>query len=76
MQMFSERLKELRKAQGYTTAQMAEICGVSLRSYQRYESGEIKPTYQNLMVIADLFDVSLDYLLCRDGFIERHSKLH
>jgi len=70
--MFQERLKELRKAQGYSATQMAEICEVTRRNYLRYESGEVRPSYENLVAIADLFDVSLDYLLCRDGFIERH----
>ena len=72
--MFSERLKELRKAQGYSATKMAAFCNMSRWNYLKYESGEARPSYERLTAIADLLDVSLDYLLGRDEFIARHGK--
>ena len=34
-------------------------------SYFRYEKGERMPTYEVLLQIANYFDVSVDYLMCR-----------
>ena len=65
LKIFSKRLKELRKAQGYSATQMAEFCNMSRRNYLKYESGEARPSYERLTAIADLLDVSLDYLLGR-----------
>lgn len=64
MLQFSERLKACRKS---TTTQkaMAEYLGVSERAYQHYEAGTREPNFELTCKIADYFDVSVDYLLCR-----------
>lgn len=63
--MLSERLLELRKDSGLTQQQAANIIQITLRQYQRFEKGEQKPGYDNLVKLADCFQVSLDYLTGR-----------
>ena len=74
--MFSDRLNSVRKQRGYTAQQMADILHTSIRNYRKYESGDAKPTLEALVVIADTLDVSIDYLLCRDGFLSRRADEH
>ncbi len=64
--MFSERLKQARKARGLTAQQMADALGTGLRNYRKYESGDARPTLDGLVIIADMLEVSTDYLLGRD----------
>ena len=66
MKIFRERLLEQRKLYGYTQRDMAERLGISQISYVRYENGTSEPTQENLVKIADIFDVSTDYLLGRN----------
>ncbi len=66
MKIFRERLLEQRKLYGYTQRDMAERLGISQPSYVRYENGTSEPTQENLVKIADIFDVSTDYLLGRN----------
>lgn len=66
MANLSERLKELRKSKKMTQKQMAEALQITLRQYQRYESGNQTTTLENLIKMADFFGVSLDYLVGRD----------
>ena len=68
MQIFCERLKELRGLYRYTQRQMAEKIGISQPSYIRYENGASEPTLENLVKIANIFDVSADYLLGRSDY--------
>ena len=70
--MFGKRLQQLRKQQGLTQQQMADELDVVLRSYQRYEAGDFQPSFDVLIRIADILDVSIDYLLCRDEFLSKH----
>ena len=63
--IFNERLKLLRKEQRLTQTQVAEKLSVTLRNYQRFEADGCTPNYVNLIKIADIFDVSLDYLTGR-----------
>lgn len=72
--MFPQRLNETRKLRGLTAQQMADALHTGVRNYRKYESGDARPTIDNIVVIADLLDVSLDYLLGRDEFIVRHGK--
>lgn len=65
MGKFCERLRGLRKEQGLTQREMAEVCDIKLRSYQDYEYDKSYPTVAGLMFLADFFEVSTDYLLGR-----------
>ena len=63
MKIFQDRLLEQRKLYGYTQRDMAKLLNITQPSYIRYENGTSEPSQENLIKIADLFDVSLDYLL-------------
>ena len=65
MAVFSERVRELREERGLKQTEMADICGVKVRSYQRYEHGDGYPEVPGLVFLADYFGVSLDYLMGR-----------
>jgi len=71
--MFTERLNETRKAKGFTAQKMADLLSVGLRTYRHYESGHSLPNIYMLVQIADILDVSTDYLLCRDEFLAKHA---
>ena len=62
---FPERLRRLRERTGRKQYAVAECCGVTRRTFRRYELGELEPTRQPIINIADYFDVSADYLLGR-----------
>lgn len=61
---FSERLLNLRKERNLLQRDICSKLGILQPSYQRYESGRI-PSADKLIALADYFDVSIDYLLCR-----------
>ncbi len=71
--MFSERLNAVRHSRGLTAQQMADALGTGIRNYRKYESGHAKPTLEGLVRIADVLNVSTDYLLCRDSFLSAHA---
>lgn len=70
--MLGKRLNSLRKQRGYTALQMATILSVGLRTYRHYESEDTSPSLDTLVKIADVLDVSVDYLLGRDDFLRSH----
>lgn len=67
---FSQRLLLLRQESGMTQQQVADAIQTTLRQYQRFEKGEQKPGFDNLVRLADCFQVSLDFLA---GRTERRS---
>lgn len=60
---FSERLKNLRKQAHLTQVDVAEKLGISQPAYASWERGIKKPTQENLIKIAHIFNVSIDYLV-------------
>lgn len=68
MKIFQTRLIEQRKLNGLTQRQVAEHLQVAQPSYIRYENGTSEPTLENLVKLADFFDVSVDYLLGRSDY--------
>ena len=72
--MFCKRLRQMRMDHKLTQQQMADKLNVCLRSYQKYEQGARSPSLDCLVTIADIFDTSLDYLLCRDDYIRANTK--
>lgn len=62
---FPEILRMLREKRGYSQKQLADVLHVSKNSVSHYELGGCMPGIDVLVGIADIFDVSLDYLLGR-----------
>lgn len=62
---FEERLKQLRENARQSQKETAAALGITTRQYQRFESGEQRPGFDNLIRIADHFRVSLDWLTGR-----------
>ncbi len=60
------RLRELRKQKGLTTVQLAKMVGCSNPTITHYERGDRKPDTDMLKKLADVFGVSVDYLLGRE----------
>lgn len=63
--MFAERLKKLRTEKGLNQTELAKILNVAKQTISNWELGNRTPDDKMLIKIADLFDVSTDYLLCR-----------
>ena len=59
------RIKELRIKNNIMSKTMAELLHITPRNYQRYETGEVDPPTSKSILLADYFDVSLDYLVGR-----------
>lgn len=70
--MFGKRLREMRILRNLTQQNMADLLNIVLRSYQKYEQGERCPSFDTLVQMADILDVSTDYLLGRDAFLKAH----
>ena len=63
--IFNERLKQLRKEANMSQEQAARALSIALRNYQRLEADGNTPNFANLVQIANLFGVSMDYLAGR-----------
>lgn len=68
--MFKDRLRSTRIFRGLTAQRMADILGTGLRNYQKYESGDARPTFEGLVIISDALNVPTDFLLGRDEYLE------
>lgn len=61
----SERLIELREKSNQTQQQIAQDIGMKAEAYRRYEYGTREPVPKYLILLADHFDTSTDYILGR-----------
>ncbi len=68
--MFCKRLRLMRMKRNLTQPQFAEMLDVALRTYQGYEGGTRSPSFTTLVKIADILNVSLDFLFGRDEFLK------
>ncbi len=59
------RLKELRNKNGISQLKLAMDLNMSQNSISRYETGAREADYKALILFADYFNVSIDYLLER-----------
>ena len=67
--VFNKRLRKTRMKNGFTQQIMADKLQISLNAYQKYEQAERSPSLECLVRIADILNVSIDYLLGRDAFL-------
>ena len=60
---FRERLFELRRQAGLSQEELANLLNVTRQAVQKWEAGTSRPDMDNLMSLAEYFQVSLDYLV-------------
>lgn len=63
MAKFNERLRQLRTSKDLSQAEFAKQINISKSSVNMYERGEREPNFKILEIIADYFNVDMDYLL-------------
>ena len=61
-----ERIREVRKERGWSQADLGKRIGTDSQYVSRYETGRITPSVDALIRLADVLEVSTDYLV-RDG---------
>lgn len=59
------RIATLRDKQGWTQEELAKRLGISRAALSHYEKNRREPDYETLTKLADLFRVSIDYLVGR-----------
>ncbi|WP_252242915.1 helix-turn-helix transcriptional regulator [Clostridium sp. ZS2] len=62
---FGNRLKELREDNAMKQSELANMLNIARNTISSYESNINEPSLDILVKIADIFNVSLDYLMCR-----------
>lgn len=70
-QIVAANLTELRKAQKWTQAELAEKINYSDKSVSKWERGDALPDLKVLKQMADLFGVTLDYFVTENAASER-----
>ena len=58
----------MRKEKGLTQWNLAKAVGVSQKAVDYWERGVNEPKANYIVKLADFFDVTADYLLCRKDF--------
>lgn len=72
MEGFPERLRKLREEKGLLQRELAEKLNLSRVAITHYEQGKRFPEWDTLQKMADLFNVSVDYLLGRTEHKQGH----
>ena len=69
-----ENIRSLRIDRGYTQKQIAEYLGISQNTYSQYEIGVLNYPLDAVGKLADLYGVSVDYLMGRTDIKEPYPK--
>lgn len=56
-------IKDLRTAHGFTQQHMANILGITRGAYANIENEKREPDISTMILLADYFDVTVDYLI-------------
>lgn len=57
------KIKELRIKSKFSQKEIAKLLNISQSNYSKYERNEIEPDIQSLIKLADLYHVTVDYLI-------------
>lgn len=63
--LFSYRLKELRRVRNFSQVELSKMLGISQKAFSHWETQKTDPTIEHVERLADIFGVSIDYLLGR-----------
>ncbi len=70
--MLKTRIKAIRRERGLTQMKLSELTGIDQALISKYENGGRVPPTEALIAFADVFGVSIDYLVGRTDNPEMH----
>ena len=75
MKKFGENLRKLRDRHDMTQEALGKLLNVTQSTIAYYESGKKQPTLETLIIIANYFEVSTDFLLNRTNVVSTASEI-
>ena len=72
----SEKIIELRKSNGMTQEELAAVCNVSRQSISKWEADIALPETEKLLLLGELFHVSMDVLLKDELILNEAKEVH
>lgn len=63
--IMNNNLRKLRKERKLTQVALQMRTGIEQALLSKYETGERIPPTETLLILADFYNVSIDYILCR-----------
>lgn len=60
---FPSRIKKARIDAGYTQNQVSEETGIAQNAISKYENGKLEPNLENLAILAQFYNTSINWLL-------------
>ena len=64
---FSSKIKKARENTGFTQREVEKETGIKQSIIARYETGHLQPDLEKLGILADFYNVSVDWLLGTKG---------
>lgn len=64
---FGQKLRQARIEAGYTQQQIESITKINQKNISKYENGKLEPNLETLGILADFYEVSVDWLLGTKG---------
>ena len=59
---YNERIRQIRENHSLTQQKVADLLNVGQRTYADYESGKTRIPVDSLLILAQHYDVSMDYI--------------
>ena len=59
---YNERIREIREHRALTQQRVADLLHIGQRTYSDYESGKTRIPIDNLLILAQFYNVSMDYI--------------
>ena len=56
------KLKKLRELTNTSADELAKLLNISVQSYYRYETGQNEPSIEKLKILADFYQISIDFI--------------
>jgi len=62
--MSKNRISQLRNAKDLSQSHLAKIVGVGTQTIANWENGRREPSIDNLYMLSNIFETTIDYILC------------
>ena len=59
---YNERIREIREEHFLTQQKVADLLHIGQRTYADYESGKTRIPVDSLLILAEFYNVSMDYI--------------